>query len=198
LNLFNFSPGSKSADFTIEINEPIDTAWAVISFVTNSGKELIKRYSNKQQMKIPPAPKLIYPAKDTEELGVSINFKWSRSKFDSIYTIQVSTDIDFGTFVLNQNNIKETIFGKSGLSINTDYYWRVKAANYLGESQWSETWSFKTYSLDVKLLSPSNNGIVQTLSNIKLKWTKPQHTRFFSLQLSDDNEFVNKIINRAT
>jgi hypothetical protein len=194
--LNKFTPGCKTCDFVLQLINSYDTAYAVISIITNSGKEIIKKYYHNALANYPLAPKLIAPANGSEKLGIPIKFEWSKSEFDTIYILQAAFDSSFVNIKCNENDLQDTIFSKGGFSIDSTYYWRVRASNYFGDSPWSDVWKFSTYSLNLEPISPPDGSINHSLTNLSLKWTKPLYTSSFTLLLSDDNEFTNKVISR--
>src|SRR5690606_9753378 len=60
------------------------------------------------------------------------------------YHLQVSEEPAFSSTVFEQTGIIQTSASASGLSFGTQYFWRVRAANAAGDSEWSQTWSFPT------------------------------------------------------
>jgi hypothetical protein len=62
------------------------------------------------------------------------------------YTLQVSTNSSFTNFIYNQNGLTETSLQISGLSSHTVYYWRASSHDNLGNTVWSNPWSFSSGS----------------------------------------------------
>jgi hypothetical protein len=81
----------------------------------------------------PDIPTLLSP-------GASITFKWSTSTGATTYWLQVNTASNFtGTDMFNAEVGDVTSHEVTGLSLGTTYYWRVKAGNTVGWSDWSST-----------------------------------------------------------
>ena len=83
------------------------------------------------------------PVNASVDQDTSITFDWNSSLEATNYTLQVGTDDNFARVVLD-TTISETAFTLNGLNYLTFYYWRVKASNLGGDSEWSDTLSFKT------------------------------------------------------
>jgi hypothetical protein len=80
--------------------------------------------------------------------------------------------------------------------MNTQYYWRVRAANNSEVTNWSEVWTFKTLNYIVRkpnLLKPINNDEISNI-NILFKWENQSSEVFYKFQISLDNDFLFKEI----
>jgi len=93
----------------------------------------------------PKTPSLLHPLNNETEDSTSILIKWNPVDSTSSYSLQISLNENFSNFILNKTGINPTEYTVNGLSNDTIYYWRVKAANLNGNSSWSAIWSFKTY-----------------------------------------------------
>ncbi len=91
----------------------------------------------------PGVPVLSAPADDTIT-GMTPTLSWLAAAGASTYSLQVSPDPDFDTLVVNQPLLTALSYSiKPGaLKKDTVYYWRVRAGNYQGTSNWSTAWSF--------------------------------------------------------
>jgi len=92
----------------------------------------------------PPAPTLSSPSNGTTNQSISPILSWNVSSGATSYTLQVSTNSPFSSFVYNQSVLTSTSQPVSGLNNSTKYYWHVNATNGNGTSNWSNTWSFTT------------------------------------------------------
>jgi hypothetical protein len=86
----------------------------------------------------PPTPVVVSP-------GSSITFKWNASTGATKYYLQVNTSADFtGTNIFNAEVGNVTSQEVTGFSLGTTYYWRIKAGNTGGWSDWTALRSFVT------------------------------------------------------
>jgi surface protein len=156
--------------------------WRVrgISDTTIHNKRLILdgEWSNTWQFKtkvIPPTKiTLSKPENDSSGVNPEVDFTWFDAHADS-FQIQVTTN-DFESLIIDA--ITSDTFYTAPLDYNTQYKWRVRGINSLGEGEWSDSWSFATHptiTLD--------NGI------IKCKGVPPGFTRNI---LGKEYEVVNK------
>jgi len=87
------------------------------------------------------APILIEPENESlvnQELPVS--FFWTPRGFGRSYHLQVATDAQFDTLVVDDPNLIETRYVLEDIQPNTRCYWRVCTTNYGGTGEWSEDW----------------------------------------------------------
>jgi hypothetical protein len=99
----------------------------------------------------PPAP---VAGDATYKCSTMFNTNWSASAGASSYYIDVSTNNGFANFVTGFNNLNVgnvTSFTVTGLTANTSYYYRVRAAVYPCITSSSNTISASTNSLSCPL-----------------------------------------------
>ncbi|TVQ01623.1 MAG: T9SS C-terminal target domain-containing protein, partial [Balneolaceae bacterium] len=84
------------------------------------------------------------PMHDDNQIPVTPQFNWNPSSRAFEYIIQVSTREDFSELQI-ERTLNETSYNSpEQLDFATIYFWRVKATNDGGESNWSEVNSFVT------------------------------------------------------
>ena len=71
---------------------------------------------------------------------------WNKT-YASLYHLQLSTDSNFSSFIVNDSLVSDTLKIVSGLTAGTDYWWRVKGTNTYGTGAWSGKNKFTTTSL---------------------------------------------------
>ena len=93
----------------------------------------------------PPAiPSLVSPLNGATGVSLLANLAWDPASGAGSYRVQVAKDNAFGQIVYDQADITVTSISVSSLEANTQYFWRVNAANPTGTSDWSDAWSFTT------------------------------------------------------
>ena len=119
-----------------------------------------------------------------------IMVKWNMSERVETYRLQASTDSLFTTLLMNDSTLTDTSKQLPQLSDLTKYYWRIKASNVGGESDWSEVWNFKTLGVPttVSLLEPQNGFVNQPL-NITFKWSKAKDQTLSSIKKNNEKGF---------
>ena len=93
---------------------------------------------------VPEIPLLAGPAYGSTNQPLSFTLAWNASERAEFYSLQVSTQTDFSTTIISENNLTTTFRVISGLSNSTLYYWRVRASNVAGAGNWSQVWNFIT------------------------------------------------------
>jgi uncharacterized protein (TIGR02145 family) len=93
---------------------------------------------------IPNAPELISPIDGLRYIDTSPIFFWNSVSTATSYTLQISTDNLFRSYIYNKSGLTNTSEQITGLSKLTKYYWRVSAENIYGTSSFFIVWSFTT------------------------------------------------------
>ena len=121
----------------------------------------------------PGAPTLISPVNNATGQALALNLVWSKITSATKYNVQLSTDPAFGSFIVNDSTITDTIKALTSLNNITSYYWRVRSFNVSGWSSFSSAWTFKTIGTasQVVLSTPANNATGQPTS-ITFNWFK--------------------------
>jgi hypothetical protein len=152
----------------------------------------------------PTTPVLAIPLNNSKGLLNPITAKWNKSDRVEKYNLQVSTDSLFGSFIVNDSTITDTTKILPTLTNYSQYYWRVKAVNVGGESDWSSLWNFKTLGNPYasNLLTPLDVSVNQPIAGLTFKWTKAleriETIQKYQLQISTDSLFSTTFINDST
>ncbi len=92
-------------------------------------------------------PVLLSPQNDAIHISVDTLLVWKESKRAELYHVQLSTETDFTTCLIDSIGITTTSLEVKNLENLTRYYWRLCALNDSGASDWSEVWNFTTYDV---------------------------------------------------
>lgn len=143
----------------------------------------------------PESPSLSEPQNDAVNLPVSVTLKWNKQKNAESYNLLISAEADFSKTELNDSTITDTI-KNTQLNNNMLYYWKLRAKNIGGYSQWSEVRRFSTViaESDVpSLVSPENNSR-NCDTDLNLRWNNAENAESYILQISADELFTEIII----
>lgn len=136
---------------------------------------------------MPPAtPTLVSPINNQTNV-TDFKLIWNPSENAETYTLQIAKSSDFKTGLKEYSNIIETNFTPIGLESLTKYYWRVKAVNSVGESQWSSVWNFTTANLvlkTAKIIYPENEAVSVPITP-KFIWTTVANATSYTIKLAN-------------
>jgi hypothetical protein len=125
----------------------------------------------------PPPPNLSQPPNNATNVSITPTFEWNPSPGAEYYQIQVAIGSNFDPWTINASGITSTQYivpQSQHLANGTGYFWRVKAFNQGGQSDWSTVWSFSTVPAPPPpptLLQPPNNATNVSLTPL-LQWTQ--------------------------
>ena len=130
--------------------------------------------------------------------------KWNKSIRVEKYKLQVSADSLFAALVVNDSTLTDTTKLLPNLANYLQYYWRVKAVNVGGESDWSSVWNFKTLGnpFASNLIAPADLAVNQTVNALTFQWTKAKERietiQKYQFQISTDSLFATTFMNDST
>lgn len=118
----------------------------------------------------PNTPILSYPVNYTGNIPVDTILYWHPSQSADSYDLMLARGADFAsnTIVLNVQGVADTNYSVTGLLPNTFHFWKVRANNSIGISNWSEVWRFKTINptgIEDEYLTPKEYALEQNYPN---------------------------------
>ncbi len=117
------------------------------------------------------APKLLQPAdSSTVNETLPLTFSWAPVGFFHSLQLQVATDAQFSQLVADQSSLKGTEYTLDSLSANTTYYWRMRATNDAGTSEWSKTFAFSSIAPLVHVSAPNGGEKYQRGLEYFIRW----------------------------
>jgi len=144
-------------------------------------------------------PTLTNPANNATSVATNPTMQWSSVSGATHYDIQVSTNSNFSSTVINQQNLTATSYSASGLQNSTQYYWRVRAKNSEQTGDWTSGFNFTTIVAPPQtptLTSPANNS-EDVATNVTVSWNTVQNATSYKLQIADNNGFTNPLVDVA-
>ncbi len=151
----------------------------------------------------PPAPVLASPANGATGVAIPAALSWNASTGATSYTVQVSTNSGFTSFVYNQS-VTTTSTSVGGLTASTVYYWRVNASNTGGTSAFSAVRSFTTAAgppppppPPVPVLSSPANGATSVATTATLSWAASSGATSYRVQVSTSSTFATLFLDRT-
>ena len=155
------------------------------------------------------APVLTLPANGSEYIEAPVNLKWEPVETANDYIVELSHHQEFEQLVDHlpvtkaiADNSEASLQNSWGIYLkletllpDTVYYWRVKALNESGESNWSEAWHFSTGQKipDVPVWEPAHESEGVETTPL-LVWGASERAEMYDLQLSKNADFSEILI----
>lgn len=152
---------------------------------------------------IPSVPVLLIPSNDQTEVAIDKALIWRSPAGADTYHLQVSKNIAFTSTVIDTASYRSTGYTPTTeLEPATLYYWRVRASNNAGMSDWSEIWSFSTVSFvappaAVTLTLPAHEAVDQN-STVGFSWQEQASVTSYHLQVSIASDFASLVFEDST
>ena len=135
------SPSKDGHRFTPEdtiISGPVTADIADVNFITTP----------------PFSPELVAPVNGEENLLAQVTLGWHETERAVQYIIQISETEEFIIEeTIEQQGIQTLSFTIDTLEFGKKYYWRARAVNTSGYSEWSEVWSFSVIPTNTHIVS---------------------------------------------
>lgn len=204
---------SKSPNFSTVLFEKTFTKSTDTSFVYSTNLEYFQKYYWRVCAKVGSiqsdwsevwefttkisAPQLRSPLHKTYGVPLIATLEWFPTNGGTLYEIQIALDSNFenkfydGTTPLNDR------FETKLLEYFTKYYWRVRASNDDGSSDWSETWWFITKIQQPILRTPEDKS-KNIESPILLSWDELPNATSNELQIATNSDFSSIVVEDST
>lgn len=169
----NLTPGESSELVIQNLNSLSSGQYEILLVSTdgeNSGENIITLMASDDN---PEQVVIVSPINQIEDAQVAQEFFWEAIPDAVTYDLEISYDENFTNIFTSVNEILDNKFLVSDLENLTQFYWRVRASNYCGAGDWSETFSFLTAQSYCVILSSkdvpipiSPDGTSQNISSI--------------------------------
>jgi hypothetical protein len=149
----------------------------------------------------PSAPTLSSPDNGASGISTTPTLRWIRSMDAETYRIQLAGDANFTSPVFDQAGITDTSFTvPSPLQNETQYFWRVRAINAGGTSDWSVVRSFTTVVapplIPILAFPPDEaTGISMTPT---LTWNSSSGAVSYRVQVAEHANFGSSLFDRMS
>jgi hypothetical protein len=148
----------------------------------------------------PSAPTLSSPSDSATSQSTSPTLNWAAVTGATSYSLQVSTSYSFSSTVYDQSNLTSTSQQVTGLSNNSNYYWRVNATSSGGTSNWSTIRIFTTVA--AAPLAPTLAAPADTAKNVSLtptlSWNAVTGATTYHVQVSISPGFATVLADDST
>lgn len=152
---------------------------------------------------VPDIPLLVSPSDMAVGIAVDATVNWQTSPTASSYELQLSSLSDFSSLLLDTAGLPDTslALGPQQLDYSSVHYWRVRARNPDGASDWSTEWSFTTSNppppVAPVLVAPSDGASGQPIAPV-MRWRQSSGADSYSLQLSLVSDFSSLLVDECS
>jgi hypothetical protein len=139
----------------------------------------------------PSLPELLAPANSSTAGSPSQTMDWSNSTAAESYQIQLSTDPAMASPVIDTTVAVSEFTPVSNLPTGAVYFWRVKAINGVGASEWTLPWSYAIPAAptgEPGLLLPDDGATVDSLKPT-LTWSAVDGAAHYEVKYSPSPTF---------
>jgi len=146
----------------------------------------------------PLRPELAIPVADTIHQPVSPELVWKRAERATSYRFQLSRTPDFRELLHDETGISDSTYAVFFLDHLTTYYWRVRASNIGGFSDWSHPRKFTTIiAVPGKpvVLTPQQDDIHIPV-NLSASWSSPERAGTYRIQVARTPDFRFPVVGR--
>ncbi len=148
-----------------------------------------------------PAPVLQTPENNASNVNHTPTFTWKPISGASNYEFMLDTKSNFSTAITRTNIPTNELRLVQTLNENTIYYWRVRAVNEEGASDWSSVFTFTTgYFLPEApvIISPANESTKHPINGLKLVWHSAFRAQTYQLQVTKLPDFTQQLVVNVT
>lgn len=142
-------------------------------------------------------PVHISPADSAMDTQNDVEITWEESEGANEYDIQISRDENFTVIIYDGATDDETLHTLENLDYNTTYWWRLRAKNDDGKSDWSTPWSFTTAIEGITLVLP-DSAKTATKLNQNFRWNEGDDAEFYQVQIAEDIDFNSIVVDEET
>jgi hypothetical protein len=144
---------------------------------------------------IPSQVTLASPADAATSIPVPTTLKWHTISGTTKYELDISTSSSFLSYVTLDSALTDTQRIVTGLSLNTMYYWRVRAKNNAGWGSYSVIWSFTTFDVPTSVtLGTPLDSIFSIPTPTKFTWQQLAGITSYEFDLSLSASFSSYVI----
>jgi hypothetical protein len=126
---------------------------------------------------LPDRPVIMQPSNNQVKVDTLVKFNWNKATGVTNYRLQLSTDSNFLTNIIDSVIVDTQFVYKTPLKNNTNYYWSVQVKDANRFVDWSNRYNFQTFVLSpvarsIAAISNVNNLVWQATDTANLNAIK--------------------------
>lgn len=143
----------------------------------------------------PASPNLIAPENGAQNVSTTPLLEWESVENTDAYDFQIALDEGFNNKIVDQQNVTSTYYN-GNFDEYTIHYWRVRAKNQGGESDWSDVWNFTTEPGEsaISILTPRNKEVLKGTENHSITWHASNRVQEIIIEYTFDAEETWQVI----
>lgn len=137
------------------------------------------------------APTVVYPTNGSTKLPLEFTFLWNKKENVISYDLEIASDNQFKDIIVTQNTV-DTSYNVVGLSLFTNYFWRIRSINNGGKGNWSNTNSFRTKDsapTGIVILKYPDNEAKDMPITFTFTWDKVERALSYHLLIATNESF---------
>ncbi len=176
----------------LELDNETTYYWQVRAHNDNGFGNWSEAWSFTTTIDAPGIVELDTPEDQSTGISVTPQLQWHESDRAAEYQLRIAGDSGFEDIITDISGITGISVTPDELQYNTTYYWKVRAHNTGGESEWSDTWSFSTeYGLDAPVLAQPEEDAEDVSVPAYFHWQPVDEATDYKLQVATDEDFDN-------
>jgi len=155
---------------------------------------------------VPPRVQLDAPANQATDIAVTTSVSWLATDNTDSYRVEIYSDVLLSTLVADGETTSTSFTPSTALSYSTNYYWRVRGINTVGNGEWSTLRLFTTESDPDEILQPpvamtlsspftGSEGVSKTAP--EFTWQAMDGASNYRLEISSEADF-SSVLHTAT
>ena len=156
-----------ASEITISnLDEGAQYYWRVISHNKLGSITISNTYNFSTHPGLPDLPVALSPANNARNVDTQVSFSWESAINTEFYHLEIATDKNFKNLFYSEDTLTVNKIKLKNIGEGRKYYWRVRALNNYGNSNFTDENKFT-----VKVNKPSNLAAkVEEDEFIKLSW----------------------------
>jgi hypothetical protein len=192
IRLFDQTISGTSVTVNTQLANSTIYFWRVRAIGPSGTSNWSSTYRFTTQLGLPDQVALNAPMDGAINARPGFEFSWVEVPGVDKYDLQVSKSPDFTNQVIDASLAKNQFPATLDLDFSTTFFWRVRASNITGTTDWSDVWSFTTIIEKPEpvsvIVQPGNNQIQVPLLTDFI-WEPSARATDYLIQISQNENF---------
>ena len=163
---FEFDNISKNEITVTNLDEGVQYYWRVTSYNQLGSTTVSNTYNFSTHVGLPDLPVALSPVNNAHNIDTEVSFSWEAAVNTEFYHLEIATDKSFNSLVYSEDTLTINSIKLKDIGEGRKYFWRVRALNTYGNSNFTEKNTFT-----VKVNKPSDLAAeIPEEDFIKLSW----------------------------